>query len=155
MRIFDARGKVNAHNVSYILEDFMCHGALHIINTGLQCKRPGEFPLEIRDLLGFEESAQFPWGGTNSGRTSRTELGNGVFSTDYYPSHLFLLPHNEILYQRHMPTRLLFFSTQSAVVGGRTFVHSSKVLERFLLREGKTGKNLLKKMYQYGFRIDS
>jgi len=155
MRIFDARGKLNTQKISSILEEFVSHGALHIINTGLQCKHPGEFPIGIRDLLGFEENSQFPWGGVHSGRTSRRELGNGVFSTDYYPSHLFLLPHNEILYQRHMPTRLLFFSTQSSVIGGRTFVHSSKVLERFLLSTGQNGKNLLKKMHRYGFRIDS
>jgi len=155
MRIFDAKGALYPEHIESICTEFANHGALHIINTGLSCQHPGELSSGLLEDLGFGGDVQFKWGGKSSGRTSRTHFGNGVYSTDYYPSHLFLLPHNEILYQRHMPTKLLFFSTQSSKKGGRTLVHSSKHFEAFLRRSGKAGAQIIQKLVHCGFRIES
>ncbi|MCB1159888.1 MAG: TauD/TfdA family dioxygenase, partial [Leptospiraceae bacterium] len=155
MRIFDAKEKLSERTIHWIREEFALHGALHIINTGLNCSHPGELPFEIQAALGFSTEEQFIWGGSNSGRTMRKHWGNGVYATDYYPPELFLLPHNEILYQLRLPTRLLFFSTHPAKTGGRTFVHSAKGFEEFLLNSGNVGIGLIEKMYQHGFRIDT
>ena len=155
MRIFDAQNSLCDHHLEAIQIEFTEHGALHIINTGLKHNHPGELSIALQRSLGFEPEEQFLWGGSNSGRTQRKHLGNGLYTTDYYPKELFLLPHNEILYQQRMPTKLLLFSTSAAATGGRTFVHCAKEFERFLLLSGTCGQGIVEKMHQFGFRIDT
>jgi hypothetical protein len=105
--------------------------------------------------LGFGESEQFKWGGLTSGRTNLKYISKSMRETDDYPQDLFLLPHNEILYQRFMPERLLFFCSlpTKAGQGGRTFVHSAEKAEASISGCGPEGQALLRKMREYGFTI--
>ncbi len=112
--------------------DFACiarelqrHGAVHVRRTGLTA-------LDEATLarLGFGADEAFAWGGAQCGRTHRRALTKHLRATDDYPRHLWLLPHNEVLYQRELPARLLFFS--AAACDGRTFVHAATHLRAWL-----------------------
>lgn len=109
-RIFDAEGTLDGARFRAIREQFSRHGALHVRNTGLRCEHGGALPDEVLRALGFGGEDAFPWGGMSSGRTVRRALSRELRATDDYPPHLWLLPHNEVLYQRTLPARLLFFS---------------------------------------------
>lgn len=153
-RTFDAGGSLTRETLSVIRRELETHGALHVQNTGVAVGGPGELPQHVLDALGFGGADTFPWGGMSSGRTTRRALGRELRATDEYPPHLWLLPHNEVLYQRTMPARLLFFSATevSAAQGGRTFVHSSALLERVLRDHG--GDALLEGLRRHGLLIE-
>ncbi|MBL8941469.1 MAG: hypothetical protein JNM69_43385 [Archangium sp.] len=69
-------------------------------------------------------------------------------------AHLWLLPHNEVLYQRTMPARSLFLSAKQLPddVGGRMFVHSAKLFEQTLVDRG--GAALLEGLRRHGLLIE-
>lgn len=122
-----------------IHREFTRHGALLVKNTGLN-----ELNAETLRHLHFDDS--FPWGGMHSGRTSRRALTRELRATDAYPSHLWLLPHNEVLYQHELPARLLFFSPSACI--GRTFVHSAARFQSLL------PSSLLARLREHGFMIE-
>lgn len=155
MRVFDAKGNLNDTKLALIQQEFNEWGALHIINTGLKPAHGGDIPEEIIEAIGFGEQNQFKWGGQFSGRTQLQYLSKNMRETDHYPHDLFLLPHNEILYQRFMPASLLFYyvTPTTSGCGGRTFVHSAKQVEQLIAESGKEGINFLNKMKKYGFLI--
>jgi hypothetical protein len=154
-RIFDAQGTIHRF-IEDIKTQFSAHGYLHVINTGLLYSSPGEVPESLIEQLGFGENNQFYWGGLTSGRTMRGYLSKYMRTVDNYPNHLFLLPHNEILYQHFLPTNLLFFYANpgKSSCGGRTFVHSARTLKQILLST-PIGQNLLNKLETFGFLIES
>lgn len=127
-----------------IRREFERHGAVHVKNTGLRA-----LSADSLRALGFGEDVAFPWGGMHSGRTARRALTRELRATDAYPPHLWLLPHNEVLYQHELPQRLLFFSPTACV--GRTFVHSAARLQ-MLVRERAPA--LLDALKEHGFLIE-
>ena len=76
-------------------------------------------------------------------------------SVDTYPPELYLLPHNEILYQRKLPRRLLFYCLDPGSSGGRTFAHSSHTLHNLLQEDVVIGQPLLLKIQKHGYLIRS
>jgi hypothetical protein len=92
----------------------------------------------------------------SSGRTTRRALGRELRATDEYPPGRWLLPHNEVFYQRRMPARLLFFFALAAdpARGGRTFVHSSARLEAWIRGQGPAGEALLAALRARGLLIE-
>lgn len=153
-RTFDAGGALDTETVAVLRREFATHGALVIQNTGLSVDDGGALPTSVLDALGFGRDDAFPWGGLSSGRTTRRALSPELRATDDYPPHLWLLPHNEVLYQRSIPARLLFFSAKAVdpAQGGRTFVHSAALLERHLLDHG--GATFLEGLRRHGLRIE-
>ncbi len=122
-----------------IHREFTRHGAVLVRKTGLR-----ELTAETLKQLRFDDT--FPWGGMHSGRTSRRALTRELRATDAYPPHLWLLPHNEVLYQHELPARLLFFSPSACV--GRTFVHSAARFRSLL------PASLLARLREHGFLIE-
>lgn len=155
-RVFDAQGSLSESHIQDIKQQFKEYGFLHIVKTGLDCQSPADVPESIIEALGFDESRQFKWGGLTSGRTQRGYISKYMRTVDYYPNDLFLLPHNEILYQHLMPSDLLFYyaTPSSPAYGGRTFVHSSHKLQE-ILSKSIVGKTLLNKLEQHGFLIEA
>lgn len=153
-RTFDAGGALDAETIAVIRREFATHGALVIQHTGIRVDAGGALPTSILDALGFGRDDAFPWGGQSSGRTTRRALSPELRATDDYPPHLWLLPHNEVLYQRSVPARLLFFSARAVDPdnGGRTFVHSAAMLERHLVHHG--GATFLEGLRRHGLRIE-
>lgn len=153
--VFDAGGRLTDLKMQAIRKRFAETGALHISNTGLTAVEQADIPMDILEGLGFGEKDQFKWGGLTSGRTNLKYISRCMRETDAYPDHLFLLPHNEILYQRFMPERLLFFCAKptEAGSGGRTFAHCAKKTEAYIANCGYAGQELLRKMRKYGFTI--
>ncbi len=160
-RTFDAAGGLNPDRLSpviaaEILREFGRHGALHVKNTGIRAEHAGDLPEPVLHALGFGGADAFPWGGMSSGRTVRRALSRELRATDDYPPHLWLLPHNEVLYQRNLPARLLFFSATDCApgAGGRTFVHASARLEAWLRSCGAAGAALLGDLERHGLLIE-
>ena len=153
-RTFDAGGALDADTIAVIRREFATHGALVLQHTGIRVDAGGALPTSILDALGFGRDDAFPWGGQSSGRTTRRALSPELRATDDYPQHLWLLPHNEVLYQRSVPARLLFFSARAVEPdnGGRTFVHSAALLERYLVDHG--GATFLDGLRRHGLRIE-
>jgi len=153
-RLFEAGGDVIAAR-SAVSTALTRHGAVHVRDTGLRLAQAGDLPDAVLDALGFGPDQQFRWGGFTSGRTARRALNPTLRATDDYPAARWLLPHNEILYQRQMPARLLFFSahTLDPLRGGRTFVHSARQLEDHL-RASAVGARLLADLEANGFLIE-
>ena len=130
MRLWNGDGSFEPAS---IVEQFQRYGALLLRNIGLDgIESPADIPESILEALGFGDQETFGWGGSSCGRTHRSALSTHLRSTDAYPPHLWLLPHNEVLYQRNMPSRLLFCSATASESGGRTFVHSARGLQDFL-----------------------
>nr|HYD18067.1 hypothetical protein [Patescibacteria group bacterium] len=154
VNVFDAEGDLTPEKMATARLRFAELGALQIVNTGLTPQEQNDVPMRVLEGLGFGEQDQFKWGGLTSGRTNLKYISKCMRETDDYPKHLFLLPHNEILYQRFMPERLLFICTKptNRGEGGRTFAHCAKKTERYL-SQSATGQNLLKKMRDGGFTI--
>ncbi|MBL8920865.1 MAG: TauD/TfdA family dioxygenase [Myxococcaceae bacterium] len=153
-RVFDAGGRLDDATAAAVWREFSRHGAVHVQNTGVTADDAGALPEPILRALHFGGEAAFPWGGMSSGRTTRRQLSRELRATDQYPAHLWLLPHNEVLYQRSMPARLLFFSAGrlAEAEGGRTFVHSAKLLEQTLRELG--GGALLDELRRCGLLIE-
>ncbi len=153
-RVFDAGGALDEATVALIEREFSRHGALHVRNTGITTDEAGGLPEATLRALRFGGDDAFPWGGMSSGRTTRRVLSRELRATDEYPAHLWLLPHNEVLYQRTMPARLLFFSAKRLPddVGGRTFVHSAKLFEQTVVDLG--GAALLEGLRRHGLLIE-
>lgn len=147
-RTHDARGQLDAEAITHELERF---GAVHVQNTGLTVRTAGELPLAVLKALGFGGPDTFPWGGMQSGRTQRVRLSRELRATDAYPKHLWLLPHNEVLYQRTVPGRMLFFSATAC--DGRTFVHSAKAFRSWLEARSE-GRALLGELREHGLRVE-
>ncbi|MBL8934777.1 MAG: TauD/TfdA family dioxygenase [Archangium sp.] len=153
-RVFDAGGALDDTTVRCLERELLRHGAVHVRNTGITTDEAGGLPEATLRALRFGGDDAFPWGGMSSGRTTRKALSRELRATDEYPAHLWLLPHNEVLYQRTMPARLLFFSAKHLPddVGGRTFVHSAKLLEQTLVDLG--GAALLEGLRRHGLLIE-
>lgn len=152
--VFDAEGKLTPAKMEAIRAKFAELGALNITNTGLSAATQNDMPMDVLEGLGFGEADQFKWGGLTSGRTNLKYISKCMRETDAYPKPLFLLPHNEILYQRFMPERLLFFCQLPTKQGsgGRTFAHCAKKTESYIA-QWKEGRALLDKMRAGGFTI--
>lgn len=152
-RTFDADGVLDGPTLDAIWGEFERYGALHVRRTGLGGK---SLPDEVLGALRFGGDDAFPWGGLHSGRTVRRRVSRELRATDDYPRHLWLLPHNEVLYQRRMPGRVMFFSSEAAGAerGGRTFVHSAAALEAWLRARGDEGVALLESLRAHGFLIE-
>ena len=73
---------------------------------------------------------------------------------DHYPSELYLLPNNEVQYQRFGPQEVLFFCQSVPEYGGRTFLHSAKDVESGL-RASEVGARLIEKMDTLGLMIET
>lgn len=153
VRSFDAGGAFDDATMAQVRREFDRHGALHVRNTGLG---GALVPDAVLDGLRFGGEHAFPWGGLSSGRTTRRQVSRELRATDDYPARLWLLPHNEVLYQRRMPARLLFFSPTAGDPerGGRTFVHSAERLEAWLRGRGAEGDALLASLRRHGFLIE-
>jgi alpha-ketoglutarate-dependent taurine dioxygenase len=156
VRTFDAEGALDARSFEAIRREFARHGALHLRNTGLSFSEPGQLGEHILEPLGFGRESSFAWGGMNCGRTTRKALSRELRATDEYPAHLWLLPHNEALYQRHLPASLLFFSASACPIeqGGRTFLHEADGLERWIGSRGPKGEALLRALREHGMLIE-
>lgn len=157
MRTFDARGSLTAASAPVIRAQLDRYGALLIRQTGLHLSDPGALPLPLLDALGFGPEEEFAWGGLSSGRTTRRALSRHLRATDDYPPEHWLLPHNEILYQRQMPARLLLCSAAAVdpAHGGRTFVHSAALVEDHIRAAGSLGARLLADLTAHGFLIET
>lgn len=147
-RILDLSGTFDA---AAIRNEFDRFGSIHVRNTGIQVKTAGDLSPEILESIGFGTDQLFEWGGLNCGRTQRLALSRELRATDNYPKHLWLLPHNEVLYQRRIPQRLLFFSATAC--DGRTFTHSAKLL-RERLESRPEGSALVDEFRTHGLRIE-
>lgn len=133
------------------------HGAVHVRNTGIVASNGGALAEEVLSGLRFGREHVFAWGGLQSVRTERRSLSKELRATDEYPASLWLLPHNEVLYQRNVPQRLLFFNAFGGDVdsGGRTFVHCAKRVEAFIAAQGVAGRRFLDGLRAHGLRIDT
>ena len=153
--VFDAKGKLTPAIVDEIYAEFKEKGALHLINTGLHAGNPHDISQDILEGIGFGDEDQFKWGGLTSGRTNLKYISKAMRETDDYPAEKFLLPHNEILYQRFMPERLMFYCSKPTRPGngGRTFAHCALKTEEYISRCGPAGTALLDKMHAGGFTI--
>ncbi|MBL8712807.1 MAG: hypothetical protein JNM12_07890 [Alphaproteobacteria bacterium] len=156
VNVFDAEGELTPEKMTAIKLRFATLGTLQVINTGIRAAEQNDVPMNILEGLGFGEQEQFKWGGLTSGRTNLKYISKCMRETDDYPKHLFLLPHNEILYQRFMPERLLFFCsrTNGTGQGGRTFAHCAKKTEAYIAQFA-VGRALLARMKQFGFTIET
>ena len=158
-RTFDAKGLLELVQprrldvAAQIKREYDKYGYVHVINSGIS----NEFDQPLLDALGFEKADNFEFGGALSGRTTRQTLGNSGFrKVDAYPPKLVLLPHNEILYQKIIPTDLLFTYVECSPTGsgGRTFVHLAEDVESFL-NKSQIGKQLLDDIKERGLMIKS
>jgi hypothetical protein len=130
MMIFDVKNrKINKTLSEKIKNEFKRHSKIHMINT--LCKTPDEIDNTLT-VFGFTKKSMYGYGGVASGRTPRSKVTNKTKGVDKYPKELFLLPHNEILYQRGLPKQLFFACINPSIKGGRTFSHSSKLFEHIL-----------------------
>jgi len=155
-RVFDAGGALDDARLQGIGDALQRHGAVHVRRTGLAGRGDEGPPPAVLQALGFGPEAAFPWGGMASGRTTREAISRELRATDAYPSHLWLLPHNEVLYQRQIPARLLFFGVdvERVTAGGRTFVHDADRCEAFIAGCGTTGARLLAALDRHGLLIE-
>jgi ribulose bisphosphate carboxylase small subunit len=155
-RTFDAEGLLDDRAAESILRELSAHGAVHVRNTGITVASPSELDPAVLARLRFGPEHCFAWGGMNSGRTTRKALSRALRATDEYPPHLWLLPHNEVLYQRHLPANLLFFSSDACPPdkGGRTFVHEADGVHRWLLARGEEGRALVRALRTHGMLIE-
>ncbi|MDG1481292.1 MAG: TauD/TfdA family dioxygenase [Myxococcota bacterium] len=156
MRTFDARGDLTPACCPVIRAQLDRYGALLIRRTGLTLPDSGALSAGLLDALGFGSDQAFAWGGLSSGRTIRRALSRHLRATDDYPPEHWLLPHNEILYQRQMPARLLLCSAQAVnpAHGGRTFVHSAALVADHIRAAGPLGARLLADLAAHGFLIE-
>lgn len=150
MRIFDCKNDITDKRIKCIRNEFDKYGSLQLINTGLTELNRNIF----FEKMQFTKENKFIWGGRTSGRTVRDSLDKYLQSVDYYPKELVLLPHNEILYQKEIPSELLFHCIESDGIkkGGRTFVHDAQ-LALDMLNRTTVGKLLVNKIKKHGFKL--
>lgn len=156
MRTFDARGDLTPASCPVIRAQLDRYGALLVRRTGLMLADSGALSAPLLAALGFSSGEEFAWGGLSSGRTTRRALSRHLRATDDYPPEHWLLPHNEILYQRQMPARLLLCSARAVcpAQGGRTFVHSAALVVDHIRAAGALGIRLLADLAAHGFLIE-
>jgi hypothetical protein len=155
MNAFDAKNNINTKILKIIKNEAKKYGHIHVYNTGLLHKNIDLFKNKLDKLvvsLNFNKHTTYPYGGSKSGRTPRTSTSKNTKSVDKYPSDLFLLPHNEILYQHALPKQLFFSALIPTPYGGRTFSHSSVLFEKILKHE-PGGSNLYEIIKNNGFTI--
>jgi hypothetical protein len=155
MMAFDAKKNINKNTIKTIKLEAKKYGHLHIYNSGLINKNIDKFKNNIDNLvknLNFNKKTTYPYGGSKSGRTPRVSISKKTKSVDKYPSELFLLPHNEILYQHALPKQLFFCGLNPTNFGGRTFSHSAILFER-ILKSNKDGLKLYNLIKKKGFTI--
>ncbi len=142
---------VNAGSIHALkLEEVVNRRNSVLLPRGLDPSSPRD-PRYETPPMDVQLKEQFKWGGSNSGRTVRGSLGDGFHTVDKFPPELHLLAHNEILYQRILPKRMMIHYRQVSGEGkgGRTFVHSAENMERLILNEGAEGKSLVGKLKEY------
>lgn len=149
--LYDAGGTLTATKLREIKEIFNTAGGLHITNTGLKTTQD---LLPLLADLGFSEDEQFVEGGRTSAAKQEKWKEAGLRRMDFYPPHLYLLPNNEIQYQRNFPSRVLFFCENPADEGGRTFLHSAQEAKEIICALGETGKQLYEKLEEHGMSIE-
>jgi hypothetical protein len=147
---FDAGGALTSEKIGDVRKRFSDRGAVHITNTGITDKN---YLLSLLPELGFGEQDQFSAGGRTTASWQTKWIAPGLRQLDYYPPHLYLLPNGEVTYQKISPSRILFFCSIPPAQGGRTFLHSSKKVERHLSLS-QTGNALLKKIVKHGLTIE-
>jgi hypothetical protein len=155
MMSFDAKTNLDNKKLYIIKSEAKKYGHIHVYNTGLYDSNNDEFKANVDDLvsrLNFRKATTYPYGGSKSGRTPRTSVTKKTKSVDKYPSELFLLPHNEILYQHALPIQLFFSALIPSKHGGRTFSHSSILFEK-VLRSTSYGEKLFNTVMKNGFTI--
>ena len=93
------------------------------------------------------------------GRTSETHtkkwvIKNRVRRMDFYPGNFYLLPNPEVQYLSVSPAFVSFFSLDGIEKdkGGRTFIHSTKMIEK-KLSGSNIGTHLLQKIRRSGLKI--
>ncbi len=157
MMSFDAKYNINNKIIKIIKQQAKIYGHIHVYNTGLYHKNADIFSKKIDKLvinLNFTKKSTYPYGGNKSGRTPRISITKKTKSVDKYPSDLFLLPHNEILYQHALPKQLFFSALIPTSFGGRTFTHSSMLFKKILENE-PGGLKFLKHLKENGFTINT
>lgn len=152
LQSFNAQGTLTQEKLAAIRSIFTQQGAVHITNTSLANKSD---ILPFLSALGFADHEQFSAGGRTSATWQKKWAAPGLRNLDHYPAHFYLLPNNEIQYQRYFPTRVLFFCTIPAAKGGRTFLHSAGKLESLLSADHHIGRPLLEKISQHGLMIET
>jgi hypothetical protein len=142
-RVLDAGGAFGPERQAEARAALDAHGAVHVTNTGLD---DAASLVERLPGLGFAPHEQFSGGGrTTSARQEKWALP-GLRRMDHYPASLFLLPNNEVQYQRPTPERVLFFVARPPDDGGRVFLHSARAVEEALVRAGPVGARLVDKL---------
>lgn len=152
MRVYNAKGTLTKRETTEIVNEFKKYGALHVVNTGLSSIE--QFKEHIQEM-GFNQNEQYTGGGRTSSTWQNKWVTDGVRNMDYYPPDLYLLPNNEIQYQRSFPKRIVFYCHSKADVGGRTFVHSAKRVYDYILAKGQPGIVLLNKLKMHGLSIET
>lgn len=150
-RILDARGNA-AKYLNQIIFEYLVHGYVHVINTGLNTK---EELLQLLPTLGFSEERSFKLGGRACDEVQKKWVTEGLLRRlDYYPAKHYLLPNTEVQYLKVNPQDVLFYveHAPSANSGGRIFIHNIKHIEQLIL-EQVGGENLINKISQYGLKI--
>tara|TARA_R110002124_G_scaffold149220_1_gene315031 strand:+ start:172974 stop:173909 length:936 start_codon:yes stop_codon:yes gene_type:complete len=147
----DIQGNTKLLGTLPVKEIFNQCGAMCIKNTGVA---HGNELLAYLPNLGFSEEEQFYEGGRTSKNWQEKWAEKGLRRMDHYPAHLFLLPNNEIQYQRSFPNRVLFFHSIQPESGGRINVHSASKVTDFICAQGDQGTKLYDKIAKYGMTIE-
>ncbi len=117
-RTFDANGSLDPQKLAEIRDALAMFGAVHVQNTGIVDIQGA---LDAMNELGFSAFEQFHGGGRTSEHHQQKWVERGLRRLDFYPPHLYLLPNNEVQYQRCSPRRVLFYCQKPTPVGGRAF----------------------------------
>jgi len=155
MIAFDCKGNIDKEKITIIKSEAKKYGHIHVYNTNLYDENIDNFKKNIDKLvknLNFTKKTTYPYGGSKSGRTPRVSISKKTKSVDKYPSELFLLPHNEILYQHAFPIQLFFSAMIPSKYGGRTFSHSSLLFEK-ILKKNSYGLKLFNIIIKKGYTI--
>lgn len=150
-RVLDVGGELTETRCTEVHAELAFHGALHLTQTGLS-----DVPsLDARlASLGFGEFERFDAGGRTSADWQQKWVAPGLRRLDFYPPDLYLLPNNEVQYQRVAPARVLFFCQSPPTKGGRTFVHCARQVEH-RLRRTRAGHGLLAKLEERGSCLET
>lgn len=85
------------------------------------------------------------------GDSPRTSVGDGIYTSTEYPSHLEIPMHNEMSYASQWPEKIFFLCVQAAAEGGETPIGDSRrileaidpeVRQRFVDRQVRYVRNL-------------
>ena len=152
VRTFDAQEQLDAERLASLRATLEQFGAVHVRRTGLRCV---DDTLRAMCELGFAPHEQFSAGGRTSEAWQKKWVEPGLRRMDFYPPELYLLPNNEVQYQRCSPRRVLFYCHRAPARGGRTFVHRADTLVTRLAETGRVGRALVDKLERFGLVIET